>query len=260
MQQWNGLLRKEWLSMKSLLLVSALFAVATMLFLPMIITGIWGNGAQVFETALVICFMWACACALAPVIALFTMLERDMKRPDVWLHSNSSIFKLIGSKVVFALLIGAGGLLISTIVLALHYALSTPSILTFNALLFYGSIFVVALFIASISMLCTGFFFWVLYRLMAPSIKGFSMPITIILFFVSLLVAGKIGSSDLYNKVVKVGPIDLLGLKNPKLDVGNGYFEVTGTTFYTGQIVFDTFFIVVAFVVATVLFEKKVRL
>ncbi|MEK5036458.1 hypothetical protein [Sporosarcina sp. FSL K6-3457] len=260
MQQWNGLLRKEWLMMKSLLLVGALVAVAAMLFLPIIVTRFWGEGVQVFETALVICFLCAGVSVSAPVIALLTMLERDMKRPDVWFHSNASIFKLVGSKVVFALLIGASGLLIPTIVLALHYALSTPSILTFNALLFYGSIFVVVLFIASISILCTGFFFWVLYRLMAPSIKGFSKPITIILFFVSLLGVERIRSSDLYNKLIKVGPIDLLGLKNPKLDVGNGYFEVTGTTFYTGQIVFDTFFIVVAFVVATVLFEKKVRL
>lgn len=260
MQQWNGLLRKEWLTMKSLLLVSALFAVAAMSFLPMIVTRFWGDGVQVFETALVICFLWACASALAPVVALFIMLERDMKRPDVWLHSNASIFKLIGSKVVFALLIGTSGLLISTIVLALHYALSTPSILTFNALLFYGSIFVVLVFVVSISILCTGFFFWVLYRLMEPFIKGFSLPVTIILFFFSTFFIERIGRSDLYNKVVKVGQVDLLGLKNPKLDVGNGYFEVTGTTFYTGQIVFDTFFIVAAFVVATVLFEKKVRL
>lgn len=260
MQQWNGLLRKEWVTMKNLLLVSALFAVATMLFFPIIITQFWALDLQVFEVALVICFLWASVSVSAPVIALLVMLERDMKRPDVWLHSNASIIKLVGSKVVFAVLIGTSGLLIPTIVLALHYALSTSSILTFNALLFYGSIFVVVLFIASISILCIGFFFWVLYRLMEPSIKAFSIPVTIILFFVSLLVDERIRSSDLYNKLVKVGQVDLLQIKNPKLDIGNGYFEVTGTAFYTGQIVFDTLFIVALFIIATVLFEKKVRL
>ncbi|MBE1553258.1 hypothetical protein [Sporosarcina limicola] len=260
MQQWNGLLRKEWVTMKRLLLVSALFAVATMSILPIIITRFLGAGVHVFEIALVICFMWASASVLAPVIALFTMLERDMKRPDMWLHSNASIFKLIGSKVVFAMLIGTGGLFIPTIVLALYYAFLTPSILTFNALLFYGSIFVVVLFVASISILCTGFFFWVLYQLMRPYIKGFSIPVTIILFFFSSYVVQITGNSDLYNKIVKVGPVDLLQLKNPKLDIEKGYFELTGATFYTGQIVFDVLFTVIMFIVATVLFEKKVRL
>lgn len=260
MQQLNGLVRKEWVAMKGPLLVSALFAVATMLLLPILITRFLGTGAQVFEMALIICFLWAVASVASPVVSFFIMLERDMKRPDVWLHSNASIAKLIGSKVVFALLVGVGGLLIATIVLALHYAFSATSILTFNALLFYGVIFLVVSFIASISILCIGFFFWVLYRLMEPSIKGFSIVVTIVLFFISLLVVERVRSSDLYDKVVKVGPVDLLGLKNPNLDVGNGYFEVTGTAFYTGQIIFDTFFIVVVFVVATVLFEKKVRL
>ena len=52
--------------------------------------------------ALVICFMWAGASVLAPVTALFTMLESEMKRPDVWLHSTASIFKLVGSKAFLA--------------------------------------------------------------------------------------------------------------------------------------------------------------
>lgn len=260
MQQWNGLLRKEWVTMKNLVLVSALVAVAAMSFLPVVIVRFLGTGVQVFEVALVFCFLWASASVLAPVIALFIMLERDMKRPDVWLHSNASIFKLIGSKVFFSMLIGIGGLLIPTIVLAIQYALFASSILTFDALLFYGSIYIVVLFVASISILCTGFLFWVLYRLMEPFIRGFSIPVTIILFFFSLFVIERIESWDLYNKVVKVGPIDLLQLKNPKLDVGNGYFELTGTTFYTGQIVFDVLFTAIMFIVATVLFEKKVRL
>ena len=52
MQQWNGLLRKEWVTMKGSLLVSALFAVATMLFLPMVITRFWGAELRLFEVAL----------------------------------------------------------------------------------------------------------------------------------------------------------------------------------------------------------------
>ena len=260
MQQWNGLMRKEWVSLKWPLLTCALFAVATMSLLPMIITQFWGSGVQVFEVALVICFLWAITSVASPVVIFFVMLERDMKRPDVWLHSNASIVKLIGSKVVFALLIGVSGLLIATIVLALHYAFLAPTILTFNDLFFYGVIFLVVSFVASISSLCIGFFFYVLYRLMEPSIKKFSIVVTVFLFMVSLYLVQQMANSAIYNKVVKVGLVDFMQLKNPKLNVGNGYIGLTGTSFYTGQIVFDTFFIVAAFIIATVLFDKKVRL
>jgi len=70
----------------------------------------------------------------------------------------------------------------------------------------------------------------------------------------------RLGNTDVYNKIVKVGPIDLMQLKRPQLDIGSDYFEVTGTIFYTGQIVFDSLLTVIMFIVAIVLFEKKVRL
>lgn len=260
MQQWNGLLRKEWVTLKAPLIVIALFAVATMLFLPILITHFWWEGVEVFELALIMCTLWAVASTLAPVVTLFIMLEREMKRPDVWLHSNASIFKLVGSKVVFAVIIGIGGLLISPIALAVQYAIFRSSTLSFEALLFYGSVFIVVIFVASLSILCTGFFFWVLYRLMVPIIKGFVIIVLFILFGISSWAVESIRNSDIYTKLVKVGPIDLLKLKNPNLDIGNAYLEVTSTTFYTGEIVYNVLFTVFVFVIAAVLFEKKVRL
>ncbi|WP_342513638.1 hypothetical protein MKY34_02250 [Sporosarcina sp. FSL K6-1522] len=260
MQQWNGLLRREWVSMKWLLLVSVLFAVTTMAVMPAVVIRAFDMNVLVFEVALVICFLWACASMLAPAVTLLTILEREMKRPDMWLHSNASIFKLIGSKVFFALLIGAGGLLIPTFVLALYYAFGGSSILAFNALLFHGSLFIGAIFVASIAITCMGFFFWVLYRLMEPYIKGFSIPVTIFLFFLVAGITERIMASDVYNKLVKVGPVDLYQLKNPKLEIGNGYFEVIGTNFYTGEIVFNVLFTMAIFIGGAVLFEKKVRL
>lgn len=260
MKQWNGLLKKEWLSMKWLLLVSALLGISVMSFLPLLLSKSFGSEERIFEFTIVICFIWASATVVVPGVALFTMLERDMKRPDVWLHSDASIFKLVGSKVFFATLIGAVGLLIAIAVLAVQYALLTPSIMTIDTLLFYGSIFVVVSFAGSISIMFIGFFFWVIYRLMKPHLIGFSIPVTILLFCFSLLAVERIGRTEIYSKMVNVGRIDLLPLKKDIFDDGSGYFVLTDTTFYTGQVVFDTFFAIMMFIVATVLFEKKVRL
>ena len=260
MKQWNGLLRKEWVTMKWPLLVSSLLGIIVMSFLPHLLSKFFGFEIHVFEVALVICFIWAGASVLAPVISLFTMLEREMKRPDVWLHSTASIFKLVGAKAFFASLFGAVGLLIPTTVLAFQYALFRSTIVTFNDLLFFGSISIVLIFAVSITFMSIGLFFWVIDRLMKPYLKGFSIVATIIIFLIASRLYGQFVLSDLYEKLLLIGPIDLMKIKNPKINVEFIYFDHTETFFYTGEIVFDMFFTVAMFIAAALLFEKKVRL
>lgn len=260
MKQWNGLLKKEWVTMKWPLLSSALLGIIVMSFVPHLIASLFGFGVHVFEVALVVCFIWAGASVLAPVIALFILLEREMKRPDVWFHSTASIFKLVGTKAFFATLIGAVGLLIPTTVLAVQYALFKSTTFIFNDLLFFGSIFIVIIFTVSITFMSIGFFFWVIDRLIKPYLKGFSIVATIILFIVSSRLYGQFVLSELYEKLILIGPIDLMKIKNPEINVKFIYFEHTETLFYTGEIIFDIFFTVVMFIVAALLFEKKVRL
>lgn len=260
MKQWNGLLKKEWVTMKWPLLVSVLFGIIVMSFVPHLIVNFLGFSSHVFEVALVICFMWAGASVLAPVIVFFIMLEREMKRPDVWFHSTASIFKLVGVKAFFATLIGAVGLLIPTTVLAVQYALFKSTTFMFNELLFFGCIFIIIIFAVSITFMSIGFLFWVIDRLMKPYLKGFSIVATIILFFVSSRLYSLFALSELYEKLLLNGPIDLMKIKNPKINVEFIYFEHTETFFYTGEILFDLFFTVLMFIIAAVLFEKKVRL
>ncbi|MFJ7935327.1 hypothetical protein [Sporosarcina sp. NPDC096371] len=260
MQQWNGLLRKEWVTMKWTLISSAIFGVIIMSFLPLLISNFFGLEIHVFEVALVICFIWAGAGVLTPVVTLLVMLEREMKHPDVWLHSTASIFKLVGAKTFFATLIGVVGLLIPTTVLAVQYALFSSKTFLFDDLLFFGSLFIVTIFAVSIIFMSIGFLFWVFDRLMKPYLKGFSIVATVILFFMSSRLYGLFVLSELYEKLILIGPIDVMKIKNPKISVDFIYFDHTETFFYTGEIVFDMFFAVAMFIVAAVLFEKKVRL
>jgi len=260
MKQWNGLLKKEWVMMKSPLLFSALLGIIVMSFVPHLIANFFELGVHVFEVVLVICFMWASASVIAPLTALFIMLEKEIKRPDVWLHSTVSIFKLVGAKAFFATLIGAVGLVIPTMVLAVQYVLFSSTMATFDDLLFFGSIFIIMIFAVSIAFMSIGFFFWVIDRLMKPYLKGFSIVAVIIMFLVGSRLYNLFVLSELYEKLILIGPIDLMKLKNPKIDVDYIYFNHTETFFYTGEIMFATFFTIILFIIAAVLFEKKVRL
>lgn len=260
MQQWNGLLRKEWVMMKWQLLVGAVLAVAVLATIPMVISGLVETGETVFEVALFVCFLGALTSLLMPLVAFFIILERDMKRPDVWLHSTASIFKLIGSKVIFSLLIGGGGLVLSTLILAVYYALYNETLKTFNELLFFGSLFIGMAFIFSIVMLSFGFFFWVIDRLMKPYLKQFSIIATLLVFVIGSRLYGMVVLSPLYEKLVLIGPIDVLKLKNPKIEMDIIYWDHSATFFYTGEILFNTLCTIMVFILGAVLFEKKVRL
>ena len=84
--------------------------------------------------------------------------------------------------------------------------------------------------------------------------------ITIILFLISARVYGQFIHSELYEKLVHGGAYRFTGFNNPTIMMDFVYFEHTDMLFYTGEILFDLFFTVALFVVAAVLFEKKVRL
>ena len=95
---------------------------------------------------------------------------------------------------------------------------------------------------------------------MKPYLKGFSIVATIIIFLVASRLYSLFVLSELYEKLILIGPIDLMKIKNPKINVDFIYLEHAETFFYTGEIVFDIFFTFIMFIIAAVLFEKKVRL
>ena len=261
MKQWNGMVRKEWVTMKWPLIVSALVAITVMAVFPFLITGFLATEVHVFEFALVICFLWAGASVFAPVTALFTMLGSEMKRPDIWLHSNASIFKLIGSKAFMALMIGVGGLLIPTTVLAVHYALSKSTMFSFDELLFFGTIFIVICFAASIVFMSVGFFFWVINRLQKPYVKGFSIVITIILFLDFGKGIRSVCSFRALSETSHGGAYRFTGFNKSSDCDGFCFLRAIRRRCFTRVRFFLALFSTVAlFVVAAVLFEKKVRL
>lgn len=63
-----------------------------------------------------------------------------------------------------------------------------------------------------------------------------------------------------YRKVVQLGLVDLSNLDIPGFEMEFIFFERTSSQFYIGELAFDIVFTLALFVVATVLFEKKVRL
>ncbi|CAM3190242.1 hypothetical protein FITA111629_08925 [Filibacter tadaridae] len=260
MNQWNGLVKREWIPMRGSLILGVLLSLVVLSLFPSLINRLMGGELENFEITLVLCFIWAGASVFAPLAAFIISLQRDMKRPDIWLHSTASIFKLMGSKAFLAMVIGVVSLLIPTLVLAVRFTISGSREMAFGELFLFGSIFIVLIFVASLSFLSIGFFFFTIDRLVKRYLKGFSILFTLILFIFSLKLYGLFILSAFYKKVIQSGPVNIVDIVNPNIAVNFDYFVLADTTFYTGEVLFEIFTIVVLFMAASVLFEKKVRL
>lgn len=259
MKQWNGLLKKEWISMKWSIVLSLLGALFILFLFPILLRKLLGENVNLFEYALVITFVAAIGNLFIPFTLFWVLVEKEMKRPDLWLHSTASIYQLIGVKAFFAMAVGIVSFSIPTIVLATYYFVLSPAGIVFNVLLVFGLTFLGILITASMMLLSTGIFFWVLYRWMKPFVKGFSIPITIGLFLLSSYLYTRFTLSHFYETYVMVGPVDVTRWTD--LQFESDYFTIapSETVVYTGQMVLDTILTIGMFLIAVKWFDKKVR-
>ncbi|HEX5564584.1 MAG TPA: hypothetical protein VFX34_06465 [Sporosarcina sp.] len=260
MKQWNGLLQKEWVQWRGQIIVLIFLLLAGLLILPYFAGLLAVGEVHVFEITMIISFVAAGACILVPVIAFSMMFNKDMKKPDLWFHSTASTVKLVVVKMVMSAGVGLAYLLVTVLVVAIRYALTPQPEDIFNELLFYGSLLVGGVFLASIQFMVYGFFFIVIDQLLKPFLKGFSFVVTLILFIISARMYGEVTGSNFYEKFVRVGGFDLMSLKNPKIDLQYDYFTITNTVLYAGEIIFNVLFTVGLFCLAMALFEKRVKL
>lgn len=259
-KQWNGLLQKEWIQWRGQIIVMIFLLLAGLFILPYVAGVLAVGEVPVFEITLVIGFVAAGACILVPVIAFSMMFNKDMKRPDLWFHSTASTVKLVAVKMVMSAGLGLTYLLVTVLVVAIRYAITPQPETIFNELLFYGSLLVSAVFLASIQFMVYGFFFIVIDQLLKPFLKGFSFVVTLVLFIISVRIYGEVTGSALYERFIQVGSFDLMSLKNPVIDLQYNYFTTTNTVLYAGEIIFAILFTVGLFYLAIALFEKRVRL
>jgi len=259
-KQWNGLLHKEWVQWRGQIIVVIFLLLAGLFILPYFAGVLAVREVPVFEITLIIGFVAAGSCILVPVIAFSMMFNKDMKRPDLWFHSTASTVKHVAVKMVMSAGMGLAYLLVTVLVVAIRYSITPQPEAIFNELLFYGSLLISTVFLASIQFMVYGFFFIVIDQLLKPFLKGFSFVVTLILFIISVRIYGEVTGSDFYEKFIQVGSFDLMSLKNPMIDLQYDYFTVTNTVLYAGEIIFAVLFTVGLFYLAIALFEKRVKL
>jgi len=255
-KEWNGLLKKEWLTMKGQFLATI---VASILFIVMIPFGsnLLNFGLDTMQVSLIMSLIWMVISMFIPAIILLISLGKEMRHPDIWLHSKASIYKMFGSKAVFVLLVGVLNLAIPLVSIIIGSRFSNYSFeLTFKMAIQVSGLLFVPFFLTSLLIMCTGLFFGVVYQLIKP--KVFAVPIVILLFLGSSWVTERISATDFYKELTSFWAIKGPGKEIIDIAKDNTYIEIDTAILYGGDLLVGLLYAALLFIIAVTLFEKKV--
>lgn len=260
MKQWKGLMNKEWKTMKlSLYLVLGLNTVAILL-LPLLLN-VW-IGIPRVEASIAIGFVWLMFQTILAAVLLLTSLERDMKQPELWLHSTASVFKLTGAKYTFAFLITLISITWNGLLLILSVSVGSPLLgVNLGELIQIGMYFAGLAAISAIPYMVIAFFFWTIHQLLKPYLKSLSSAVAVVLFLMLPAFLGLLREG--VNHLPRFGELNFPMPKNLGWAMENGgetsfYFD--SGNIYVSEILMIIVLITLVYVGSAKWFEKKVRL
>ena len=130
--------------------------------------------------------MWSTIHMYFAAVLFLQSLHTDMKQPDVWLHSPSSISKLLGVKVAATVVAIFVSLLICGAMAGVAYFVGGFSgIDLFMALQAFVYTLINVLFFIALSL-----FIWVIYKIMETSMKWFALVILVFMVLIGQILQG----------------------------------------------------------------------
>lgn len=263
----KGLIQKEWILLKWGIITLVLLNVVIVVAGPLLINRAFDLPLNTFENSQIITGVWFVFNMFVAVGVLLKSLEKEMRQPDIWLHSPAPMWQLVGSKAIFAVVITAlllvlgGLLLIITFLASDAYGIIPKS----SGALSLLSV-MISIFLKSIYIMALGFMLWSLYQVGRLRSSGLSVIFTTLLFFAGIFTGTVITelfrASRVLTAVKELGPVKLTNI--PFYNEHNSYFFTgivpDGVIFTVGGLILYGALTIVFFVVGAKLFEKKVRL
>ena len=263
----KGLIRKEWILLKWGILALVFVNIVVVMAVPPLINRAFDLPLNTFENSLIISGTWFVVSMFIGVGILFTSLEKEMKQPDIWLHSPAPMWQLVGVKAVFAVAVTALILVLNGVLLSISFMLSDAygTISRFDGALSMVSV-MISIFLKSIYIMGFGFMFWSFYQIGRSRSKGLSVIFTTLLFFAGIftgtVIAELFRSIEFLTTIKEFGPVKLTGLAF--YNEQNSYFFTgivpDGVVFTVGGLILYGALTLIFFAVGAKLFEKKVRL
>jgi F0F1-type ATP synthase assembly protein I len=261
MNQWRGLLIKEWIQMKSWFYSLLLMGALGIFIIPSALKRLFGIEESIGTISFVIGNTMIFLHSLVAVIMLISTLGKDMARQDIWLHTPASMLKLVLSKVLFTVFITTVSLMFISLI-AFGHLLIIIEDKSSNLI----NIAKLAVFLDGATILtiiygcCVAFFFWVIYQTLRTKIQSFAGPVTVVLFFFISYWWEKMLSSSFFTRLFSIGELPVRNVIPSDIVKKTLDYDVSiRIPLGYGEIVFVSIFIILLFLVSATWFDKKVR-
>ncbi|HSI67387.1 MAG TPA: hypothetical protein VK947_08235 [Planococcus sp. (in: firmicutes)] len=253
MNQFRGLLMKDWTIIKGYVLLALLLDVMIPIGSATLFQVDFYEGLLVFSGTVIALHI------LLPLVLLSILFTKEMDRPDIFFHSSASIHKINASKFLTVILATAGSLLwISALTLA--FLFFAPDLATVRNLIPSGLMFAAGVLFFSMQITIIYYFYMTLFYTMKPKIGGFAYIVTFGLFIFGIEMWDRFKATELFVAVTDfwIVPLDesefltniarglMVSIETPGM-LPIGQFAVV-----TGLLIF-------LYLVSAYWFEKKVR-
>lgn len=259
---WRGLFFKEWMisraEVMTLLILNAVIGIS----LPFIVGSVFTIPQDISDGFDVFIGIWLLAHLFIGLKLLYTSVNSELKHPDIWLHSQRSVFQLIGVKAMFAVFITAAMLIVGGVMLGVSVTLSSHEqpLSLIDSVLVSLSV-MTATFLISIYITAMGFFFWSIYQVLRSRIGSIAVIVTPLIFLVYTYVLDKIRMPLVFDKITSFGSVKFTNsvFYNEASQSLISVIVPDGVVFTIGAVLFYGFVAAMFFLVGSWLFEKKVR-
>lgn len=222
----KGLLLKEWALYKLWLFGSAIMGIGVVLVLPIMLERYLLTSVPIQEIRIGLMFVMLGFSVVNLLVQFNNSLNMDNGRRDVWLHSLNSMHTLIGAKFIFSLgLYFIGNIFITSSGI---YFLSDVFLGSFMQLFNLQILLLVIMVFVGLLSNIIWLLFWTAYLEGKYWIGKFSLIMTVVVFFLSVIYLPKLVNLLSIDKILKQGEISL--------DFLNGYFPIITTTNLTVKI------------------------
>lgn len=205
--------------------------------------------------------LWVMITLFLPIAVLLDSLRNEWRRPDVWLHTPQSAYKLFGGKILFAAVIGLAALLLPAAIFSAYVLFFGSPVNDIAAPELVAAVckFLLSFYFASLMLMLSGLFLAVIYRVIKSYVRRGAFLIWLVVLFVALWIFNLVLNAGWYTKITHFGQL-FSGDDALDITIGNFYFLQDSFTLYAGQILVVAVFVCASFVSSVWLFEKKVRL
>ena len=224
MKKIVGLIKKEWATHKIFIMAAYVLGIAILYVLPLTLEKM-GDLELTQNSNMGLVIATLIVGALAITTQLLVSIRDDVRKKELWLHSTSSIYQLVGVKVVFIVLnfFVFGFIFTALGMYPLHEIFVGPFLEVLLLQVVIISIATLMVFIMCIQIIL----FSALYYTLKRYIWRFASIVTIVLFFFTTGAVTKFTSSSIYKTVMYNGEIDLTPLMQYLPDLSNTSFTMS---------------------------------